>query len=170
MAPTTKTTASRAAASTSSEETMNQPEFREELLAAQAEIRELRAQLEAHTPRDPSPSNRDFATVLEALVQQLPPAAARPERSAKVADPPVLTDGTDPSFDNWRLQLRDKLEVNADHFPNLRTRMAYVFGRTGGDAQTHLRARYAEESADSFTSDAEMVAHLASIYEDPFRV
>ena len=48
--------------------------------------------------------------------------------------------------------------------------MAYVFGRTGGDAQTHLRARYAEELADSFTSDAEMVAHLASIYKDPFRV
>ena len=47
--------------------------------------------------------------------------------------------------------------------------MAYVFGRTGGDAQTHLRSRYAEDSAQSFESDEEMVAHLASIYEDPYR-
>ena len=51
----------------------------------------------------------------------------------KVADPPLLTDGTDPTFDNWKLQLRDKLEVNADHFPNARAKMAYVFGHTSRD-------------------------------------
>ena len=28
--------------------------------------------------------------------------------------------------------------------------MAYVFGRTGGDAQTHLRLRHTEDSADPF--------------------
>jgi hypothetical protein len=48
--------------------------------------------------------------------------------------------------------------------------MAYVFGQTSRDAQTHLRPRYAEESANSFGSDDEMVAHLASIYEDPYKV
>jgi len=26
-----------------------------------------------------------------------------------------------------------------DHFPTTQAKMAYVFGRTGGDAQTHLR-------------------------------
>jgi hypothetical protein len=48
--------------------------------------------------------------------------------------------------------------------------MAYVFGRTGGDAQKHLRPRYDEDSEDPFLSDKEMVNHLASIYEDPFKV
>jgi len=48
--------------------------------------------------------------------------------------------------------------------------MAYVFGRTSGDAQTHLRPRYAKELADAFESDEEIVAHLASIYEDPYKV
>ena len=73
-------------------------------------------------------------------------------------------------FDNWKLQLRDKLEVNADHFPNARARMAYVFGRTSRDAQTHLRPRYAEELADPFTSKEEIINYLSSIYEDPFKV
>jgi hypothetical protein len=48
--------------------------------------------------------------------------------------------------------------------------MAYVFGRTGGDAQTYLRPRYAQDSAEPFLSEDEMIDYLSSIYEDPFRV
>ena len=47
--------------------------------------------------------------------------------------------------------------------------MAYVFGRTGGDAQTHLRPRYEDDSVNPFTSEQEMVSHLSSIYKDPFK-
>jgi hypothetical protein len=166
MGPSSKSTASRAA-SASTDQTLHQTDLQEELSAAQAEIEELRARLADRSSRDSSPSNSGLITVLEALARRLD---WTPQRSAKVADPPILTNGTDPTFDNWKLQLRDKLEVNADHFPTIRVRMAYVFGRTGGDAQTHLRPRYAEESAHAFESDDEMVAHLASIYEDPYKV
>ena len=48
--------------------------------------------------------------------------------------------------------------------------MAYIFSHTGGDAQTHLRPQYIEELADPFTSKEEMIDHLSSIYEDPFKV
>ena len=48
--------------------------------------------------------------------------------------------------------------------------MAYVFGYISGDAQIHLRPRYIEELAEPFTSKEEMVNHLSSIYEDPFKV
>ena len=48
--------------------------------------------------------------------------------------------------------------------------MAYIFSYTSGDAQTHLRPRYAEESADPFTSKEEIINHLSSIYKDPFKV
>jgi hypothetical protein len=48
--------------------------------------------------------------------------------------------------------------------------MAYVFGRTGGDAQTHLRPRYAQDLAEPFLSKDEIINHLSSIYKDPFRV
>ena len=48
--------------------------------------------------------------------------------------------------------------------------MAYVYGHTGGDAQKHLNPRYNKISTDLFTSDSEMIDHLANIYEDPYRV
>jgi len=47
--------------------------------------------------------------------------------------------------------------------------MAYVFGRTSGDAQTHLRPQYAQDSANPFLSKKEMVNYLSSIYKDPFK-
>ena len=47
--------------------------------------------------------------------------------------------------------------------------MAYIFGRTGGDAQTHLHPCYARDSADPFPSERAMIDHLSSIYEDPFK-
>ena len=79
--------------------------------------------------------------VFAALLQRL---SGAPETlvvllwSIKVAEPPLLTDGTKPTFNNWKLQLQDKLKVNADHFPTPQARMAYVFNYTGKDAQTHL--------------------------------
>ena len=48
--------------------------------------------------------------------------------------------------------------------------MAYVFGRTGIDTQTHLRLWYMEELAEPFTSKEEIINHLSSIYKDPFKV
>ena len=48
--------------------------------------------------------------------------------------------------------------------------MAYVFGRTSRDAQTHLRPCYAEELADPFTSKEEIINYLSFIYKDPFKV
>ena len=47
--------------------------------------------------------------------------------------------------------------------------MAYVFGRTGGDTQTYLRPRYAQDLADPFLSREEMINYLSFIYKDPFK-
>ena len=48
--------------------------------------------------------------------------------------------------------------------------MAYVFGRTGGDTQTHLRPRYAQDLVNPFISEEEIINYLSSIFEDPFKV
>ena len=48
--------------------------------------------------------------------------------------------------------------------------MAYIFGRTGGDAQTHLRPQYTKDLADPFASKEEIINYLSSIYKDPFKV
>jgi hypothetical protein len=48
--------------------------------------------------------------------------------------------------------------------------MAYVFGRTGGDAQTYLRPRYAQDLVEPFLSKEEIINYLSFIYKNPFRV
>ena len=48
--------------------------------------------------------------------------------------------------------------------------MAYVFGRTSRDAQTHLRPRYTADLADPFVLEKEIINYLSFIYKDPFKV
>ena len=97
-----------------------------------------------------------------------PPAALI--KLAKIPDPDTLTNGENPTFESWKLRVQDKLEVNADQFPTTRSRMAYVFSCTGGDAQEHLRPRYIEGAANCFLSEEEMISYLTLVYEDPFKI
>jgi Zinc knuckle len=90
--------------------------------------------------------------------------------SKKRPDPPVFTDGVDPTFESWRIQIQAKLRANADHYPTEEDKMEYVFSRTGGDAQKHLLPRFNEDSPVRFTSAKEMLQHLASIYVNPNKV
>ena len=138
------TAASKAAAgplNTSDDKIVNILNPQVELAAANAKIERLRELLKARdTPASASSdellNTQRLATVLKALSQRLG-GPSKPyiasSRSIKVVDPLLLTDGIDPTFNNQKLQLRDKLEVNADYFPTPRARMVYVFGRTGRD-------------------------------------
>ena len=84
-----------------------------ELAAANAKIKRLREQLKTRNTPTFSDNLLDrLATVLKALAQRTALL-----QSAKVADPPLLTDGVDPTFNNQKLQLQDKLKVNVDYFP-----------------------------------------------------
>jgi Zinc knuckle len=88
----------------------------------------------------------------------------------KLPDPVPLSDGTDPAFESWRIQIKGKLRANADYFPTEEDRMFYTFNRTTGDAQKHLLSRFDEGSPLRFISATEMIQHLASIYINPNKV
>jgi hypothetical protein len=90
--------------------------------------------------------------------------------SKKRPDPPIFTDGVDPTFESWKIQMQAKLRANADHFPSEEDKMEYVFSRTLGDAQKHLLPRFNEDSPMRFVSFREMLQHLASIYVNPNKV
>jgi hypothetical protein len=142
---------------------------------ANAEIERLRALLasqEIPTSGTETSSPNGLTSVLQAISQRLArdDSPNRSTKSAKIPDPPLLTDGKEPTFESWKLQIRGKLRVNSDHFPTDEARMTYIFGRTGGDAQKHLSPRYDEESEDPFSSDKEMIDYLASVYEDPYKI
>ena len=90
--------------------------------------------------------------------------------SKKRPDPKELSDGTDPTFESWRILVRGKLRANADHFPTDEDKMDYVFGRTTGKAQKHLLPRFDEDSPARFTTADEMIQYLAARYINPNKV
>ena len=83
---------------TSDEEIINVLTPQAELIAANAEIKRLRELLETRdTPTSQDNPLDRLATVLKALAQR---TALASSRSTKVADPPLLIDGTNPTFNN----------------------------------------------------------------------
>jgi len=59
----------------------------------------------------------------------------RPLRySKKQPDPQPLSNGIDPTFESWKLQIQGKFRVNADHFEDEEAKMFYLFNCTTRDA------------------------------------
>jgi Zinc knuckle len=131
----------------------------EQILVQQAQIEVLQAQLQ---------EKQNIIGYLERnrTVQASP--APTSSKSSKIPDPEPLSDGKDPTFENWKIQVEGKFVVNHDHFETENAKMIYIFGRTTGDAQTHLRPKYGADE-DAFKTAQEMIDFLANIYLDPFK-
>jgi hypothetical protein len=92
-----------------------------------------------------------------------------PRRTTKIPDPPLLTDGKDPTYEDWRLAIDQKLVANADHFDTPTLRIAYVASRTAEKARKHLTPRLRKESSRPYHDANDMLMHLENIYGDPNR-
>jgi hypothetical protein len=68
------------------------------------------------------------------------PASLSPKehRSKALPEQDPLSDGKDPTWTSWKLDMISRLEVNADHFLTKKSGKAHVFNRTKGDAKDHL--------------------------------
>jgi len=97
----------------------------------------------------------------------VPPA--EPRKSAKIPDPPLLTDGTDPKFENWVSKMRNKLKSNRDHYPTEDMRITYVESRVEGKALEHLTPRLRVDAVNPYNTAEEMFKHLESIFQNPNR-
>jgi hypothetical protein len=95
--------------------------------------------------------------------------AETPRRSAKVTEPPLLSDGKDPTFTSWSILILAKLQDNDDHFPSERSKLTYVYGHTTGDAQAHLEPRFEYGARNPFQTVDQAMAYLAAIYQNPMR-
>lgn len=76
---------------------------------------------------------------------------------------PELVDNKDPTFENWKMLIEGKFQVNGRQFASERAKMIYLFGKTKGEAQKHLAPRYKQ---NDFETAQEMINHLQSIYEN----
>lgn len=142
----------------------------QERQADREQIAQLLTQMAALTTAIRTPSSRSVEP------DTLSATTTRSDRlealrySKKRPDPPIITNGVDPVFESWKIQMQAKLRANADHFPTEEDKMEYVFSRTLGDAQKHLLPRFDEDSPIRFTSTKEMFQHLAAIYVNPNKV
>jgi len=93
-------------------------------------------------------------------------AKAGGKRSPKQSDPPILTDGVDPTFEGWKIKMKHKLRENSDHFQTEKSKVGYMYGRTEGDAARHLEP---DMENDKFSTPDDVYDFLESIYGDPDR-
>jgi hypothetical protein len=90
-----------------------------------------------------------------------------PGRSPKMADPELLSNGKEPTFEQWLLRMKDKLSTNADHYNTEKLRVAYVNSRTKGEAARHILPRMKDDHPAKYRTAEEVFTHLAEMYEDP---
>lgn len=91
-------------------------------------------------------------------------------KSTKLPDGKPLTDGKDPKFEAWLMNIENKLRVNADHFPTPESRIAYVASRCEGEAQEHILPRFREDATDAYQDVEDLIDHLKLLYLDENRV
>jgi Zinc knuckle len=117
--------------------------------------------------------NDEQRTILEYLERQrIPSMTPSPTttKSTKIPDPERLSNGQNPTYENWKTQIEGKFTTNHDHFATEQAKMVYLFNRTTGDAQAHLQPRFGDDVEDPFQNAKEMIQHLSTIYQDPYKV
>ena len=98
-------------------------------------------------------TEQTMTMLIESIVQALDRSGTSPEssrKSTKIPDLPILTDGLDPTFESWKIQIQAKLSVNADYFANNTARIVYIFSCILDNVQKHLNFRIEESVTDSF--------------------
>ena len=146
----------------------------QELAAAKEEIAQLKSRIK---DKDTAILNlteerdqfRD-AYAQEALQNQLNPGPVRREKSEKIPDPPILTDGKAPTFEDWLLRMEDKLTGNADRYPTPELRLIYVKSRCGGRAAEHIISRSRSKAMNKYRDAADIFDHLKILFPDANRV
>ncbi|ODM21116.1 hypothetical protein SI65_04169 [Aspergillus cristatus] len=75
-------------------------------------------------------------------------------KSEKVPDPPLLTDGKEPKFKDWMIEMKGKFMANADHFDNDQMKRVYLVSCTG-------------DATDPYTSVEQMFKTLTTAFQNP---
>jgi hypothetical protein len=125
-----------------------------------------------HTEMPAPPPARPFESHLQRTPSLQPPRMT-PEASptpTMYASKTKLTekieplgDGTSPSFRQWRISIRDRFVVNADHYMTEVTKKALIWSTTTGIARSYLEPRYQSDD-DDFPSADEMIKTLESYF------
>jgi hypothetical protein len=98
------------------------------------------------------------------------PEAEPRSKTLKLPDPPILTDGKNPRYDDWVSLIKRRFVILAQHYPTAEHQIAYVQTRLGGRALEHTSPRFQETSTRAYQTVDEIYLHLKSVFHDPNRV
>ena len=131
--------------------------YQEQLLEAKQTIRRNEALLDWVMARESSP---------------IDPQPARTEavrRTMKLPDPPLFDGGGKDgvTYDNWLIQVKNKLRGNTDAYPTEDLRIIYAAGRVSGNALALISPHLDAANHHAYTTVKELFAHLDELYSDP---
>lgn len=93
-------------------------------------------------------------------------ASVSQKKSSKLPDGKRFNDGKEPTFESWLIDIENKLEANADHYPTPLSRMQYVKSMCEGEAAEHLIPRFQKNSPGRYRDVDDILEHLKTIYHD----
>ncbi len=84
----------------------------------------------------------------------------------KLPNSPIFIGTDDSIWETWNIKIADKLDVNANHYPTEKIRIAYVISRLEDDADQQTYAKRRVDALSPYQSLSELLKHLKEIYED----
>ena len=138
----------------------NVTRYRRKVLRLQQELQDLDNKIlgRSDSDQDSTPADNPLRS------------ASKAEKSPKLPDPPVFTNGKDPTWDDWSSKVREKMDSNADHYSTEKSRIAYVLTRIGGDAVTYTYHRREKNAVNPYLTFEDILLELAETYEDTDRL
>ena len=113
--------------------------------------------------------NRDLRASKKTEASEQVVAVREKRLSSKLPDPPIFTDGVDPTWEDWLSKIDRKLFVNDDHYPTRAAEIAYVLSRLGGKAAAFTANRSRRHATNYYTGAEDLFTHLASAFEETNR-
>ncbi len=87
-------------------------------------------------------------------------------KSVKLPNSLIFIETDDSIWKTWNIKIADKLDVNANHYPTEKIRIAYVIFRLEGNADQQIYAKRRVDAFSPYQSLSELLKHLKEIYED----
>ena len=132
-----------------------------EIKDCHAEIRQLKLKLSAAL------TEKYLRTLLlNSPTDFYPPSPWTPRLSENISDSKKLSDKKSPTFEAWQLQIKLKLTNNQDWYPITQEQKTLIICSLKGDALYHCLLRLLFTVINPFSSAADIIKHLATIYED----
>ncbi|KAL2826559.1 hypothetical protein BJY01DRAFT_255957 [Aspergillus pseudoustus] len=132
--------------------------------ASRARVSELEARLSAHR-RANSQSDADRSDLFRGRSTWRSPNIVVVSNTHP--DPPKLVDGAQPKFSNWRYLMECSFPETENDPDTAASCLAYLVGRTSGEAQDQIVARLQSNTLPPITDGKGALDYLDMLYNDP---